>query len=150
MAPFRVKGQPQGAVKRHRRPGVEGCVEGEGLGWAVWLPRGPRVRAMAEMARFRGLPLVASVRVRLPWSMRVCLRAHCQGLGGWPVVCPPWGSSGEQQVREIQLLLVVGDGGDGGLLRVAASSSRRCLLPSMRIPVSANCLKRANSSPCCV
>lgn len=65
-----------------------------GLGWAVWLPRGPRVRARAEMARFRGLPLVASVRVRLPWSMRVCLRAHCQGLAGVAGCLPPWGSSG--------------------------------------------------------
>ena len=61
--------------------------------------------------------------------MQVCLRAHCQRQRGWPVVCPPWGSSQEdQQVREIQLLLVVEDGGDGEALEGGGIELRRCFV----------------------
>ena len=44
------------------------------------------------------------------------LEGPLPGLGGVAGCLPPWGSSGDQQVREIQLLLLVEDGGDGRAL----------------------------------
>lgn len=52
------------------------------LGCSPLLPSGPSASLRPENWRACGLPLLDSVRVRSPLSIRICLICHCQGLSG--------------------------------------------------------------------
>ncbi|MNZ94400.1 hypothetical protein D3C78_1135060 [compost metagenome] len=119
-----------------------------GLGWPVWLPRGPRVSSNPERSRSRGLPLLDSVSLSAPWLMRACLSCQRQGLAGLAGFLSGLGAGWViRRSARSNCCWWSSTAVTAGALRVAVSSSRLCLLPSTRIPVRASWLKRANSPP---
>ena len=110
-------GQPQGAVKRHRRPGVEGCVEGEGAGLGGLAAKGPQGEGEGGDGPFQGLAAGGFGQSEAALVDAGLLEGPLPGLGGGGRLFAPLGGLlGDQQVREIQLLLLVEDGGDGRAL----------------------------------
>ena len=88
--PLLLEGAVQGEGANPRVPSKSSVVwlskvvpRVRGLPWPGWLPRGPRASVRPESSRSRGLPLLDSVSLSRPWSMRVCLRAQRQGRLAW-------------------------------------------------------------------